>query len=391
MHPGGSGGLGAAYGRSLRMTSLNDLPKDAEALPPWQPAYTLYGGAHLFSPETHDKMLNLAGKWLKEYPWLGDSAKKRVEKRLTQPLEDIRIDFEDGYGRRGDAEEDAHAEAVGRALPMVHEPRRCGIRVKPITRGWAARAARTLHLALQHVKVWPRGFCITVPKLEHPSQVRFVLKTLQELEGERGPIPLELMIESPTGLRNVEAIVAAAGARARGVHFGPYDFLASCGIGGGDGNHPVNRQARTQLLFTLSGRGLELADGPTTILPLPIHKKPSGPQVSENHKAVRAAWELHKADVLSARDSGFRQSWLLHPSQLVSLIAALLEESELALPRALERLAAYWEGLGQARASGNDFDDRATARQWTGVVAQAVELGLLSESQLKLPPHWREV
>lgn len=374
------------------MVSLNDLPKDVELVPAWQPAYTLYGGAHLFTAETHDKMQHLARKWLKEYPWLGDTAKKRVEKRLAQPLDDLRIDFEDGYGRRTEAEEDAHAEAVARALPLVHEPRRCGIRVKPITRSWAQRAVRTLHLVLGELKIWPRGFCITLPKLEHPSQVRFVIKTLQEIEGERPPLPLELMIESPTGLRNVEALVAAAGARARGVHYGPYDFLASCGIAGGDGNHPVNRQARTQLLLTLSGRGLELADGPTTILPLPIYKQPGAQQITENHKAVRAAWELHKEDVLAAREHGFRQSWLLHPSQLVSLYAALISESEQALPRALERLIAYWQGLGQARASGGDFDDRATARQWTQVVAQAVELGLADEAQLRqLPPHWREV
>ena len=375
------------------MVSLEQLPGEPPALSGWQPAYTLYGGAHRFSAETHDKMLHLAGKWLKEYAWLNEAAKKRVEKRLLCPLDDLRIDFEDGYGRRSDEEEDRHARAVGLALPQVHEPRRCGVRLKPISRQWAPRAIRTLELVLEHVRVWPRGFCITLPKLEDPAQIHYVIQYLQELEGNRGPLPLELMIESPLGLQRVESLLEAAGPRARGVHFGPFDFLASCGISRGDQAHPVNQQARIQLLMAVAGRGVELADGPTTVLPLPPHRT-AGPQpMSENHKAVRAAWELHKGHVLGARSQGYRQSWLLHPSQLVSLHAAVLEEVEQDLPRALERLSGYWKELGQARVSGGDFDDRATARQWTAVVAQAVELGLASEAELSqsLPPHWREV
>ncbi|MBT9582610.1 hypothetical protein IV102_04635 [bacterium] len=375
------------------MVTLNHLPSESTASPLWQPAYTLYGGAHLFRAETHDKMLLLAGKWLKEYPWLNESAKKRVEKRLAQPLDDLRIDFEDGYGRRSDAEEDAHAQAVGLALPQVLEPRRCGIRLKPITRTWAPRALRTLQLALEHLRVWPRGFCITLPKLEDPAQVHFVIQNLEQLEGGRGPLPLELMIESPLGLRRLDSLLVAAGSRARGVHFGPYDFLASCDISQGDRHHPVNRQARIQLLLALNGRGVELADGPTGVLPLPLYKSPLPAQVSDNHKAVRSAWELHKEHVLKSLDQGYRQSWLLHPSQLISLYAALMEAVEKALPPAQERLVAYWKGLGQARASGGDFDDRATARQWTAVLVQALELGLTSEAQLLhlLPPQWREI
>lgn len=375
------------------MVTLEQLPGDESAHSIWQPAYVLYGGAQLFSAETHDKMLSLARKWLKEYAWLTDSTKKRVEKRLAQPLDDLRIDFEDGYGRRSDEEEDAHALKVQQALPQVVEPRRCGIRIKPVTRRFAERGMRTLGIALQGLTVWPRGFCVTLPKLEDPAQVRFVIQELERIEKGRPPLPLELMIESPAGLRRVRELVEAAGERARGVHFGPFDFLASCGIGSGDLLHPVNRQARAQLLTAVGGGSLELADGPTTLLPLPTYKQPSGPQIAENQKSVRLAWEFHRDQVLATREQGYFQSWLLHPSQLVSHAAALLQESEKALPGALERLTAYWKGRGQARASGGDFDDRATARQWTRVVAQSVDLGLIEESGLIqfLPPDWRQV
>lgn len=375
------------------MITTEQLPGEESSAPPWQPAYVLYGGAQLFSAETHDKMLALARRWLKEYAWLGDTTKKRVEKRLAQPLDDLRIDFEDGYGRRPDEEEDAHALQVQQALPQVHEPRRCGIRIKPVTRRFAQRGVRTLEIALQKLTVWPRGFCITLPKLEDPAQVRYVIQELEHIEKGRPPLPLELMIESPAGLRRVHELVEAAGERARGVHFGPFDFLASCGIGQGDLLHPINRQARAQLLVALGGGRLELADGPTTLLPLAPHKQPSGPQIAENQKSVRLAWEFHRDQVLATREQGYFQSWLLHPAQLVSHAAALLQESEKALPGALERLSAYWQGRGQARASGGDFDDRATARQWTRIVAQSLELGLLEESRLAgvFPSDWRQV
>ena len=375
------------------MVSLEQLPGDESSSGGWQPSYVLYGGAQLFSAETHDQMLALARRWLKEYAWLNDAAKKRVEKRLAQPLEDLRIDFEDGYGRRSDEEEDSHALKVQQALPQVHEPRRCGIRIKPVTRRFAQRGVRTLEIALQHLTVWPRGFCITLPKLEDPAQVRYIIQELERIEGGRPPLPLELMIESPAGLRRARELVEAAGARARGVHFGPFDFLASCGIGNGDLLHPVNRQARAHLLVALGGGSLELADGPTTLLPLAPHKQPVGPQIAENQKSVRQAWEFHREQVLATREQGYFQSWLLHPAQLVSHAAALLQESEKAWPAALERLTAYWKGRGQARASGGDFDDRATARQWTRVLAQSLELGLVDQASLQhaLPPDWQQV
>jgi len=376
------------------VVSVEQLPgDDSGPRPPWQPAYVLYGGAQLFSAEIHDKMLALARRWLKEYAWLNDTTKKRVEKRLAQPLDDLRIDFEDGYGRRTDEEEDAHALAVNAALPQLVEPRRCGIRIKPVTRRFWQRGVRTLHLCLQGLTVWPRGFCITLPKLEDPAQVRFIIQELENLEGGRPPLPLELMIESPTGLRRIHELVSAAGSRCRGVHFGPFDFLASCGIGQGDLLHPVNRQARAQLLVALAGTGVELADGPTTLLPLPPHRPATGAQVSENQKAVRLAWEFHRDQVLATREQGYFQSWLLHPAQLVSHTVALLQEYEQALPGALERLTAYWKGRGQARASGGDFDDRATARQWTRIVSQSLEIGLLDDCTVaqKLPLDWQQV
>lgn len=367
-----------------------DLPPASRELAgAWQPGYTLYGGAHLFGPATPEKMLQLARRWLKEYPWLTETARRRVEQRLSEPLEDFRIDFEDGYGARLSSEEDGHARLVAQALPQAEHYRRIGIRLKPINRLWAPRVLRTLQLCVGELSVWPRGFCLTLPKVEEVSQILWLLQELPAIEGQRGPLPLEIMIESPQGLRNVSALVEAAGSRCRGVHFGPFDFLASCQIPQAQRHHPLNQQARGQLLLTLSGRGVELADGPTTQLPLPIHRNPLPAQIPENQKSVRQAWELHRDEVLQARKQGFRQGWLLHPAQLISHYSALLQESEAIWPQALERLRLYLDEGGKARASGSEFDDRATARMWVQAVAQAVDLGLIQESQL--PEGWQRI
>src|SRR5215207_5405875 len=92
-----------------------------------QPVHTVYGGAHLFSAETAKKLGELALRSLETYApdagsfaeaigIPGDLANKvydRVREKLRrEPVEDFRIDFEDGYGNRPDEEEDGHAAAA---------------------------------------------------------------------------------------------------------------------------------------------------------------------------------------------------------------------------------------------------------------------------------------
>ena len=75
-------------------------------------------------------------------PWvfpirLADTVYDRViEKLRREPVEDFRIDFEDGYGIRPDAEEDATAiraaAEVARAMQVPTLPPFFGIRIKPL-------------------------------------------------------------------------------------------------------------------------------------------------------------------------------------------------------------------------------------------------------------------
>src|SRR4051812_9746625 len=80
-----------------------------------QAVHTVYGGAHLFRADAGPKLGAVALPSLEEYApdaktlagaiGIGVSEKiygRIVEKLRREPLEDFRLDFEDGYGNRPD-------------------------------------------------------------------------------------------------------------------------------------------------------------------------------------------------------------------------------------------------------------------------------------------------
>jgi len=72
----------------------------------------------------------------REHPaaWLAHSVYTRVREKLRkEPVEDYRIDFEDGYGNRPDAEEDQHAAAAAADLtpPAAAAPASPGRSCRP--------------------------------------------------------------------------------------------------------------------------------------------------------------------------------------------------------------------------------------------------------------------
>ena len=102
-----------------------------------QPVHTVYGGGHLFRADVAGKLGGLAMRLLERYAStpetlaaaLGrpaDDLWRRVHERAVrklqhEPVEDYRIDFEDGYGYREDAQEDAHAaQAARELLSLIH-------------------------------------------------------------------------------------------------------------------------------------------------------------------------------------------------------------------------------------------------------------------------------
>ena len=132
-----------------------------------QAVQTVYGGAHLFKADSAQRLGAVALRSLEEYA--PDAASlagalgiardgefaqliydRVVEKLRREPVEDFRLDFEDGYGNRPDAEEDGHAAAaaaeVARGLEDRTLPPFIGIRIKPFNEDLRARSMRTLDL-----------------------------------------------------------------------------------------------------------------------------------------------------------------------------------------------------------------------------------------------------
>src|SRR5436305_10453676 len=93
-----------------------------------QAVHTVYGGAHLFRADTAQRLGPVALRSLGEHAPDGatlagalgltnhslvDKIYSRVvEKLRREPVEDFRLDFEDGYGNRADEEEDGHAASA---------------------------------------------------------------------------------------------------------------------------------------------------------------------------------------------------------------------------------------------------------------------------------------
>src|SRR5262249_8972879 len=127
------------------------------------PVHVLYGGAHLFRADAAIKLGNLAVRALEAHAPTGaalaeamgiaasgaDDLHARVlDKLRREAVEDLRVDFEDGYGVRSDAEEDEHAVAAARetaeGLAKGTLPPFFGIRIKALDAAGRERAVRTL-------------------------------------------------------------------------------------------------------------------------------------------------------------------------------------------------------------------------------------------------------
>src|SRR5438067_2983722 len=132
-----------------------------------QAVHTVYGGAHLFKADSPRKLGTVALRSLQEYApdakslaeilgTSGDEAFSQkiydrvVEKLTREPVEDFRLDFEDGYGNRPDHEEDGHAASSASevAAAMRHRalPPFIGIRIKPLNEDLRVRSVRTLDI-----------------------------------------------------------------------------------------------------------------------------------------------------------------------------------------------------------------------------------------------------
>jgi citrate lyase beta subunit len=385
-----------------------------------QPVHTVYGGGHLMRADTAPKLGALALRVLAEY---GDdpaefaaavgmpaALAERVhtgvrEKLAREPVEDFRIDFEDGYGHRPDAEEDGHAAQaaaeVAGGLNAGTLPPFLGIRVKPLNEELRRRSLRTLEIFLttlvERAGAVPPNFVVTLPKITIPEQVAHAAEVLRTLETRlglaEGAVPLELMVEMPqvildaNGRCPLPAVVAAGGGRVRSAHFGTYDYTAGLSITAlfQRMGHPACDFAKSIMQVALAGTGVWLSDGATAIMPVPIHRAPPGGaltprQEAENRVRVHRGWALHYGDVRHSLETGFYQGWDLHPGQLPTRYAAVFAFFLEGLEAAGERLRNFVAKAAQATLVGDVFDDAATGQGLLNYFLRAVNSGAVSEA-----------
>ena len=371
--------------------------------PDRQPVHTVYGGAQLFSATTAARLGELAQRfaeeWVPDASTLGETLDldgdlaDRVfaavgEKLSREPVEDFRIDFEDGYGHRPDDEEDSDAiktaNAVAEGMQQESLPPFVGIRIKSLSGELHRRALRTLELFVSTLAEsagrLPDGFVVTVPKLQHLDQVKVTDEVLSDLESRAGldRIPIELMIETPQtviapdGTTGARAWVNAGNGRVRGAHFGTYDYTASLNITAAYQamDHPACDFARHALQVSLAGTGVWISDGATNVMP-----------VGDDPDVVRAAMRLHFDHIRHSLAHAYYQGWDLHPAQLVTRYAAVFSFFMEGLDAAGDRLSNFVESAAKATLVGDVFDDAATGQGLLNYFLRAINCGAITEEE----------
>lgn len=384
-----------------------------------QPVHSVYGGAQLFRADTISKLSRLALHSIQSFAKDADSfgtlldipvdlretVFDRIRGKLErEAIEDYRIDFEDGFGVRTDAEEDDHAVTSAtettKALSGGTLSPFFGIRIKPLTEEFVRRGLRTLDLYLTAFCGVTRGrlpdnFVVTLPKVIAPGQVSVLVEALGDLESklglDTGSIKIEIMVETtqaiigPEGNSALPLIVAAGQGRCRGAHFGAYDYTAACGITAAhqDMLHPACDFARNMLQVSLAGTGVWLADGATNIMPVGPHrgKDLSDEQVAENTAIVHRAWKLHYEHCRHSLANGFYQGWDLHPAQIPTRYAAVYAFFLEGLDAATERLRNFLDAAARSTLIGDVFDDAATGQGLLNYFLRAVNCGAMKEEE----------
>ncbi|MFJ4798960.1 DUF6986 family protein [Kitasatospora purpeofusca] len=311
---------------------------------------------------------------------------RRVRAKLErEPVEDLRIDFEDGYGPRPDAEEDAAAvrtaELLAASVADGSAPPYLGIRIKCMEAAVRDRGIRTLELFLGTLLAHgglPDGLVLTLPKVTYAEQVTALVRLLADFERgaglPEGRLRFEIQIETtqailgPDGRATVARMIAAAEGRATGLHYGTFDYSAACGVAAAHQSmdHPAADHAKAVMQVAAAGTGVRLSDGSTNVVP------------TGTTAQVHAAWKLHHDLVRRSLARAYYQGWDMHPAHLPTRYAAVYSFYREGLAAAAARLAAY-----VAKAGGDVMDEPATARALSGYLLRGLDCGAVDLAEVR--------
>lgn len=318
-------------------------------------------------------------------PDLAEPVYSRVRAKLErEPVEDLRVDFEDGYGPRPDAEED---EAAARAARLIAEAYRdgtaapcTGIRMKCMEAAVRDRGIRTLDVfltGLMEAGGLPEGLVLTLPKVTYAEQVSAFARLLEAFEKahglEAGRLGFEIQIETSQailatdGTATVARMIQAAGGRATGLHYGTFDYSACLGVSAAHqaSDHPAADHAKAVMQVAAAGTGVRVSDGSTNVLPV-------GPA-----EQVHDAWRLHYGLTRRALARAYYQGWDMHPGHLPTRYAAVFAFYREGFEQAAARLARYVGRLG-----GDVMDEPATAKALSGYLLRGLDCGALDSAEV---------
>ncbi|AHJ98246.1 DUF6986 family protein [Hymenobacter swuensis] len=420
--------------------------------PDRQPVHTVYGGANLFKADTCVRMGDIALNNLRTYApnfvelarvlrlkgheqlptlqadiealtqrleklspadrkpepgWLAYSIYNKIVRKLqTEAVEDFRIDFEDGFGNRPDAEEDATAVQAAQELAqgMRHGTVSpfIGIRIKPFTEDLKDRGVRTIDIFLTTLLTetggrLPANFVVMLPKVTIPEQMTTMVRLFELLEQanglEPGTLKMETMVEATQIIMDEEGrnpllrIIRASEGRCVAAHFGTYDYTASCGITARYQTmaHPVCDFAHHMTKVALGGTGIFLSDGATNVMPIGPHRGENltFEQLRENRESVHNAWRQGFHHTTHSLINGLYQGWDLNPAQLPMRYAATYHFFLSSYDDAVHRLKTFVERAAISTLTGDIFDDAATGQGLLNFFLKALNCGAISEEEIQ--------
>lgn len=375
-----------------------------------QPVHTVYVPADTFTPDLGAEWGRLALAAAAAQGGLEQLAERLgldnpatlaalvAAKLSAEPIEDLRLDFEDGYGARPDAEEDAHAIAAGRNIAQAAAagttPPFIGIRFKSLEAATRDRGLRTLDLFLSSLlegaaagssphasalpgPVLPDGLILTLPKVSTVAQVEamaYACGRLEEAHGlPGGRLRFEVQMETPQlilgadGTVPVAQLLHAGGGRVSALHYGTYDYSAALGIAAAHQSmeHPAADYAKAVMLVAAAGTGVRLSDGSTNILPI------------GDPENIHRAWALHARLVARSLAAGYYQGWDLHAAQLPTRFLATYGFYRSGFDAAALRLKNYVHKL-----ESTILDEPATARALARFIHRGLACGALTDAEV---------
>ena len=386
-----------------------------------QPVHTLYGGANLFNYDSArtlgERALEVLETYAPDHKVFGDVFgfndpgfskqihDKVINKLKKEAIEDFRIDFEDGYGNRSNEEEDETAVAAAKEVAKGMQERSLspfiGIRIKPFTEEMKERGLKTLDIFVSTLiketnGKLPENFIVMLPKVTIPEQpaalAAFFDILEEELKIEKGSLKMEMMVETTQSIMAIDGtnplykFIKASNGRCIAMHFGTYDYTASCSITAKyqEMDHPVCDFAHHMTKVALAHTGIWLSDGATNTMPIGPHRGDNltPKQLEENKAIVHRAWKKGYDHIRHSLWNGFYQGWDLNPAQFPMRYAAVFAFFLESYDDAVERLKTFVEKAARATLIGDVFDDAATGQGLLNYFLRALNSGAITEEEV---------